>query len=56
MDDSKLFSKDKKVKNILNTITGFSDGIVMDFVVDKCVKAIFKKTKKRKKKDVCVRC
>ena len=42
MDDLKLFSKnDQQLQGLLNIVKQFSDNIWMEFVLDKCAKAIF---------------
>ena len=42
MDDLKLFSKnDQQLQGLLNIVKQLSDNIWMEFVLDKCAKAIF---------------
>ena len=46
MDDLKLFVKDDNdLKDLLQTMKKFIDGIVMSFGLDKCAKAAFKRGK-----------
>ena len=53
MDDLKLYSKnDKQLEGLLNTVKIFSDDIEMQFGLDKCAKASFKKGKLTKTTNV----
>ena len=46
MDDLKLFVKDDNdLKDLLQTMKKFIDGIVISFGLDKCAKAAFKRGK-----------
>ena len=46
MDDLKTYAKnDQERTGLLTTVKGFSDDIKMEFGLDKCTKATFKKRK-----------
>ena len=53
MDDLKLYGKDdNEIEGLLRIVKGFSDDIGMEFGLDKCAKATFRKGKLRKKDNI----
>ena len=47
VDDLKLYgTSDKQLTGLINTVRNVSDGIKMEFGLDKCAKASFKRGKK----------
>ena len=45
MDDLKIFAKNEEQQRILTNVKAFSDDIKMEFGLDKCAEATFKKRK-----------